>query len=305
MSSPQRAVSLTTPELPRKAVLQAVGRTIDEWGSRNLRALPWRDTRDPWHILVAEVALQQTQVPRVAERYASLTSALSSPTATVELGKGGVIALWSGLGYNARAVRLHAAAEDIVERFSGVVPSSNDDLRSLPGIGPYTAAAIEAFAFERDVAVYDTNVARVMARAVLGAPTTATHGWQVVSAMVPAGSGWSFNQAIIDVGATLCTARNPQCDACPLRRRCAWKRSGALIDPALSTAGTSRPQGRFEGSARQARGRVVERLRQGSATFRQLHDVTGWGDEAKVRAIVVALIDEGLITRHAANYSLG
>jgi A/G-specific adenine glycosylase len=255
--------------------------------------------------LLAEVALQQTQAARVAERFVELTSAMATPTATVQLGKAGVISLWSGLGYNSRAVRLFQAADRLVASFDGEVPHTNAELQSLPGIGPYTAAAIEAFAFERDVAVYDTNVARVIARAVLGAPTSTKVGFELARSMVPKNSGWLFNQAMLDLGATLCTARSPKCDLCPLRRRCAWRNSGEDIDPARTTAGTARSQGRFEGSARQGRGRMIERLRQSSATFEELRTATGWTDDAQVATQLNDLMTAGLLSKHGAKFFLG
>jgi len=305
VSSPQHVASPTTPDLPQPRTLQLIGKAIVEAGSTNLRDFPWRSTRDPWHILIAEVALQQTQAARVAERFDALTKAMATPAATVELGKAGVLSLWSGLGYNSRAVRLFDAARHLVDRFEGRVPSTNAELRSLPGVGPYTAAAIEVFAFERDVAVYDTNVARVIARAVLGAPTTAAVGWQIAQAMVPEGAGWVYNQALLDFGATVCTARAPKCSECPLRRRCAWKKSGAATDPALRTAGTSRPQGRFEGSARQARGRMIERLRDGDATVTELQAAAQLAEVGQAKTILAALLKAGLVSQKGKRYSLG
>ncbi len=305
MSLPQHVASPTKPDLPQRRALQGFGRTILGWGEGNLRDLPWRRTRDPWHILLAEVALQQTQAARVAERFVELTTAMATPTATVHLGKAGVISLWSGLGYNSRAVRLFQTAERLVESFDGEVPGTNAELQSLPGIGPYTAAAIEAFAFERDVAVYDTNVARVIARAVLGAPTSTKVGFELARSMVPKQSGWLFNQAMLDFGATLCTARSPSCERCPLRRRCAWRNSGDEQDPARTTAGTARPQGRFEGSARQGRGRMIERLRRSSATFEELRTATGWDDDAQVATQLNDLMTAGLLSKRGAKYFLG
>jgi len=281
-----------------------MGKVIAHVGEQQLRDLPWRSTRDPWHILIAEVALQQTQAARVAERFFELTRAMATPAATVALGKAGVVGLWSGLGYNSRAVRLFQAAVHLVEHFDGIVPTTNEALRTLPGVGPYTAAAVEVFAFERDVAVYDTNVARVIARAVLGAPTTAAIGWEVASAMVPKGSGWLYNQAMLDFGATRCTARNPRCDDCPLRRRCAWKQLPDVADPAGKTAGTARPQGRFEGSARQARGRIIERLRGGPATIEELTSVTGWSDRDDLGSLMVALMNAGIVAHDNGSYLL-
>jgi A/G-specific adenine glycosylase len=300
----QPDASPTTPEVPQRRALQAVGRAILEASSVNLRNFPWRQTRNPWHILIAEIALQQTQAARVAERYVDLTTHLATPDKTIEVGKAGVIALWSGLGYNSRAVRLFDAAVRIVEQFGGEVPATNAELRSLPGIGPYTAAAVETFAFERDVAVYDTNVARVIARAVLGQPTTAAQGWRIAQAMVPVGKGWIYNQSLLDFGATVCTARSPLCAECPLRRRCVWRRRGG-VDPARTTAGTARPQGTFKGSTRQRRGQIIEHLRRGSASASDLLDATGLDDVDQLAKLLSALTRDGLVTKVGQRFELG
>ena len=138
------------------------------WGVPQMRELPWRDTRDPWRILVSEVMLQQTQVDRVIPKWWAFLEAVPSPEACAAGSLGDVLRLWQGLGYPRRARNLHAAAVAIVDRHAGQVPDSLDDLLALPGIGPYTARAVLAFAFERDTAVIDTNVARFLSRAVAG-----------------------------------------------------------------------------------------------------------------------------------------
>ncbi len=296
MNLPRNAASLTPTEALTTRSLRLVGRSIDAWGARGLREFPWRATRDPWAILVAEVLLQQTQAPRIAERYEDLLRDLKTPAATLALGKGGVLLRWSGLGYNSRAVRLFNTATIIVERFGGEVPTSREDLLSLPGIGPYTAAAIEVFAFERDRAVYDTNVARVIARAVLGAPTTAVKGWEIAERMVPPGHGWSYNQSVLDLGATICTSRRPLCEQCPLATRCRWRQAGYRDpDPARRTAGTSRPQGAFKGSARQARGNVVEALRGGDLSMEDLIATVDPSNESRVRQAIEGLVVDGIV----------
>ena len=254
---------------------------------------------------MAEVLLQQTQAPRIAERYAALLSDFSTPDATVALGKAGVLIRWTGLGYNARAVRLFMAATMIVQRFGGEVPSTSEDLLSLPGIGPYTAAAIEVFAYERDRAVYDTNVARVIARAALGASTTSAKGWEVAERMVPPKRGWSYNQAVLDLGATICTARNPRCERCPVATLCQWRRAGYPDpDPARRTAGTSRPQGTFKGSAREARGNVVEVLRSGKKSIEELIAAVDPTNEARVQRAVEGLVRDGMVRVTRSGVSL-
>ncbi len=246
-------------------------------------------------ILVAEVLLQQTQAPRVAERFPALIGAMATPAATAELGPTGVLQLWSGMGYNARAIRLHRCAVQIVTDYDGEVPLELDALLKLPGIGPYTARAICVFAAGQDLGVYDTNVARVIARALTGTPVSAGVGQTLADAMVPTGQGWLYNQAVLDLGATICTARAPQCHRCPVARRCRFKRAGG-DDPARTTAGTARAQGTFEGSDRQGRGRIIARLRLGPATVAELGVVTGWGDGTRLHQVLDRLGAAGLLS---------
>jgi len=268
-----------------------------------LRAFPWRQTREPWVILVAEVLLQQTQAQRVADRFDEILEFFGTPEAVVALGQAGVVERWSGFGYNSRAVRLFRCAQMVVAAHDGVVPRVESDLLALPGIGPYTAAAIRAFAFEQDVAVYDTNVARVIARAAFGVPVTAVEGWATAQHMVPKGRGWHYNQAVLDFGATICTARRPACERCPISRRCAYARAGfSGEDPARTTAGTSRPQGAFRGSRREARGAIVEALRRGLRTREELDVATG--KHAHFHAALDGLIADGLVAESADRLAL-
>ena len=190
------------------------------WGVPRLRDLPWRATRDPWRILVAEVMLQQTQAPRVIPKWTAFCDAFPTPSACAAASLGDVLRLWQGLGYPRRARNLHDAARLIVERHGGAVPDTIDALRALPGIGPYTARAVLAFAFEHDVAVVDTNIARVLAR-VTGERLTLRRVQAVGDALVPHGAGWVWNQVLMDVGATVCRPA-PRCHDCPLAAACAW-----------------------------------------------------------------------------------
>ena len=234
------------------------------WGVPRLRDLPWRRTRDPWRVLVAEVMLQQTQVERVVPKWEAFLSAYPSPAACARAPLGDVLRLWQGLGYPRRARNLHDAASVIVERHGGRVPDELAALVALPGIGPYTARAVLAFAHERDVAVVDTNIARVLARSV-GRRLTVTDAQAAADRLVPAGAGWVWNQTLMDLGATVCRPA-PRCDACPIRLGCRWHLgANAPPDPAHGSAGVSTAQRRFEGSDRQARGRVLATLTRGPA----------------------------------------
>ena len=210
--------------------------------------------------------LQQTQVARVIPKYEAFLARVPTVAACAAAPVGEVIRMWAGLGYNRRAVNLHRAALAMGDR----VPDTLDELLVLPGIGPYTARAVLAFAYERDVAVLDVNVTRSLAR-YHGRVVTQTEA----DALVPAGSGWAWNQALLDLGATVCKARVPQCGACPFAARCAWRASGD-VDPHVASR-----QSPFEGSFRQRRGRLVDALRAGPVNGAD-------------RAVAETLVEDGL-----------
>jgi A/G-specific adenine glycosylase len=282
---------------------RALVASLHRWGAAVRRDLPWRRTRDPWAVLVAELMLQQTQVARVIDRYPAFLVRFPTPAAMATAPLADVLDAWAGLGYYRRARDLHRAARAIVDEHGGVLPDTLDALRALPGIGPYTARAVLAFAHERDVGVVDTNAARVLARAVAGAPMTASAVQRLADALVPAGEGWAHNQTVLDLGATVCTARAPRCDVCPIAHGCVWHgRGGGEPDPARTTAGTSRPQARFEGSDRQLRGRVLAALRSGPVQHEQLAAQLGRAadEAARVRSVIDALIADGLVERDGA-----
>lgn len=266
------------------------------WGERVRRDLPWRRTRDPWAVLVSELMLQQTQVARVVPRYEQFLARFPTPAACAAAPLGVLITAWAGLGYNRRAVNLHRAAGLVVAEHDGRVPDDLDALLALPGVGPYTARAVLAFAYERDLGVLDTNAARVLARAVAGRRLTPGQAQRLADAQVPAGEGWAFNQAMLDLGATVCTARRPRCHDCPLAVSCAWVRDGlAPPDPAVGSAGTSGPQSRFEGSDRQGRGRLVRALADGPVPDARLAAVMGWPDDPdRARRVAAGLVADGL-----------
>lgn len=264
------------------------------WSDTTRRDLPWRRTRDPWAILVSEVMLQQTQVARVEPKYAEFLASFPTPAACAAAPVADVVRLWSGLGYNRRAVNLHRTAEAVVAEHAGQIPGHLDALLALPGVGPYTARAVLAFAFERDHGVVDTNAARFLARAVAGRRLTAAVAQGHADGMVPRGDAWVWNQAVLDLGATVCTKRAPRCGDCPVSSACAWRRGGGP-DPADGSAGVSTPQSRFEGSDRQGRGRIVAALRTGPVDVDRVADVTGWGDDpVRARRIADALVRDGL-----------
>ncbi|MGH9093104.1 MAG: A/G-specific adenine glycosylase, partial [Acidimicrobiales bacterium] len=200
----------------------ALRRAVLRWGEAHRRDLPWRSTRDPWLVLVSEVMLQQTQAPRVVDPFLRFVAQFPTPAACAAAGAPAAVRAWAGLGYNRRALRLHAAAVAVVERHDGEVPEDLDALLRLPGVGAYTARAVRVFAHEADDAVVDTNVARLLARAVAGAPLRPAESQDLADRLVPPGRAWAFNQALFDLGTAHCRSRHPACAGCPLARRCAW-----------------------------------------------------------------------------------
>jgi A/G-specific adenine glycosylase len=260
-----------------------------QWGLPRLRDLPWRHTRDPWSILVSEVMLQQTQASRVVPKWHEFIAAFGSPGSCAAASLGDVLRIWQGLGYPRRARNLHAAATEIAA--SGEFPSTLEALLRLPGVGAYTARAVLAFAFETDAAVVDTNIARVLAR-VGGTRLTAKQAQEAADAALPHGDSWAWNQCLMDLGATLCRPTTPQCDACPLQAGCAWRGSGD--DPAIGSAGVSGRQARFDGSDRQARGRLMKALVAGPVASHRLAEVMGC-DAVRARRLTCDLEREGLL----------
>lgn len=273
-------------------------RALLHWGETRRRDLPWRRTRDPWAILVSETMLQQTQVARVILRFLEVMERFPTTADCAAAPAGDLLRLWSGLGYNGRAVRLHAAASAVERDFGGAFPRTIAELQQLPGVGPYTARAIMAFAFEADVAVVDTNVARTWARWA-GRSLRAAEVQALADAKVPDGEGWAWNQSLLDLGATVCQARGPACERCPWSRSCAWSTSGRPApDPASGSAHTSRPQSPFVGSDRQGRGRLVRALGRGPVSASLLSTTMGWpDDDARASRVAAGVVADGLAVR--------
>lgn len=266
------------------AVLASAGR---------LRPWPWRQTRDPWLVLLSEVVLQQTQAARAVGPWLELTRRFPTPAAAAAAAPAELLRAWRGLGYNRRALALHRAAVVIGERHGGAVPDALEDLMALPGVGPYTARAVLAFAFERDVGVVDTNVRRVLARAVLGHRAPARALQAVADELVPSGAAWTFNQALIDLGATCCTSQRPSCASCPLAGCCRWRAAGC---PAPDPGANPTRQSAFAGSDRQGRGRLVEALRHGPLDPAEVAVAAGWPEEPeRARRVVAGLVADGLV----------
>ena len=214
------------PPLPASLSRQWFRRRLLEWYRRNGRDLPWRQTRDPYRVLVSEVMLQQTQVDRVLPKYHEWLAKYPTFAALAAAPEADVSETWRPLGYNIRPRRLHAIARESVERYGGELPDDEATLRSFKGIGAYTAGALLSFAFGQRAAILDTNVARVLFRIFIGAGDPKSHAmrrhlWEVSRTVLPMRHVFNFNQALMDFGATLCTARKPQCPVCPMRTGCA------------------------------------------------------------------------------------
>jgi A/G-specific adenine glycosylase len=214
------------PALPPPAERRRFRRKLLEWYRCHARDLPWRQTADPYHILVSEVMLQQTQVERVLPKYREWLRKYPTLEALAAAEESDVADTWRPLGYNIRPRRLHAIARESVSRYGGALPSDEQTLRSFKGIGAYTAGAVLSFAFRQRAAILDTNVARVLFRVFVGrgnakAHQTRRHLWDISRSLLPARNVFDFNQALMDFGATLCTARKPKCLICPMTRACA------------------------------------------------------------------------------------
>jgi A/G-specific adenine glycosylase len=237
---------------------------VNAWFERNQRDLPWRaDGYPAWGILVSEIMLQQTPVARVIPRLDEWLARWPTPAALAAASPGDAVRAWKRLGYPRRALNLHAAAVAITERHGGVVPSDVDELLALPGIGAYTARAVAAFAYGKRHPVVDTNVRRVLARAIDGeaeaGPASTRRDLAAMEAQLPQypADARIFNAGLMELGAVVCTARAPRCDACPIATECAWRAAGY---PPYQ--GTRRPaQKKYEGSDRQARGAILAALR--------------------------------------------
>jgi A/G-specific adenine glycosylase len=217
-------------------------RRLLRWFRRHGRDLPWRRTRDPYQVLVSEFMLQQTQVSRVREYYPRFLEAFPSLHTLAAAHPRQVREQWDGLGYYRRARNLHLLARRVVDHHDGSIPSDLVRLRSLPGIGPYTAGAVLSFAFEKPVAAVDTNVARVIRRAFyprLPQGKASRRIWETTQRLVPRNGkrAWTFNQAVMELGALICTARAARCSLCPVQAACST--GGRSGRPAVTPSGTA------------------------------------------------------------------
>ncbi len=276
------------------------------WYAEHARDLPWRSPgTSAWAVLVSEVMLQQTPVSRVEPVYRAWLRRWPTPAALAADPPGEAVRAWGRLGYPRRALRLHAAATEVVARHGGELPTSYDELRALPGVGEYTAAAVASFAHGARHAVLDTNVRRVLARALGGteqpAPTLSAAERSRAESVLPdapaAAARWAV--AVMELGALVCTARAPRCDRCPVAAQCAWRQAGS---PAYD--GPVRRTQAFAGTDRQVRGLLMAVLRDrpGPAGAEELAAV--WADPVQRDRALAGLLADGLLVADGGSYRL-
>ena len=280
---------------PAAEDVAAMQSAVLDWYAVNGRALAFRRSSDPWSVLVSEVIAQQTQAARAAEAWTGFIRQFPTPAALAATPPATVIRAWRGLGYNRRAVALRAAAVAIVEEHDGRVPDSFDALVRLPGIGPYTATAVLAIAFERPVAAIDTNIRRVVGRAFLGGEDAVRPAdlQRLADGFVPEGRAAAWTHALMDVGAAYCRKRDPRCDACPLAGRCRYLAAGR--PPPVAAAHRS-PAMPFRSTSRWLRGRILDRLRDATdGTWVDFGESIGEHDAVRVGTELRRLARDGLL----------
>lgn len=269
-----------------------------EWYQARARDLPWRRPEaTPWAVLVSEVMLQQTPVARVVPAYQAWLHRWPRPVDLAVAEPGDAVRQWGRLGYPRRALRLHTTARLLVADRAGRVPDDLDALLALPGLGAYTARAVAAFAFGQRHPVVDTNVARVWARVLDGAPTAAAVGARELRRVEPllptdGPTAARFGVAVMELGALVCTARAPRCPACPLRPDCAWDRSGR--------PGGVAPAGRrpgYAGTDREVRGRLLAVLRSSEHPVPATQLTAVWADAGQRDRALATLLADGLAVR--------
>lgn len=286
-------MTMPTPPLPEADLARFHAEVVD-WFAANARDLPWRGGVSPWAVIVSELMLQQTPVSRVLPVYAAWVERWPTPADLAAEPAGEAVRAWGRLGYPRRALRLHAAATAIVERHGGQVPSTREELLALPGVGDYTAAAVESFAFAGRAVVMDTNVRRVFARVVEGVehPSTSVTAAErrLATSLLPAEDAHVWAAATMELGALVCTARSPRCDACPVADLCRWRAAG---HPAYD--GPARRGQAWEGTDRQCRGRLMAVLRDAPGPVPKSRLDAVWPDDVQRERCLDSLVADGLV----------
>lgn len=320
---------MNTPSLPLPSSFQLepdiparVQRTLLQWYASEKRNLPWRDISDPYAILVSEMMLQQTQVDRVLPKYQQFLTTFPTLAALAAASTADVISVWVPLGYNMRAVRLQSIARQVIQEYGGHIPDTIEELLKLKGVGRYTAGAIACFAYHKQVATVDTNIRRVLHRIFLGLehPEPKLNDAQMLvlaEQVLPPAEAYNWNQALMDLGATICTSGNPRCTACPMHTSCqayvdmsqhSLFPSGTVLRQLRKVAEKqptyrTRQSQPFTSSNRYYRGRIVARLRSLAANERMT--LLALGPEIKadfgedelswLQTIVQGLAKDGLV----------
>ncbi len=296
----RHTVGAPTAATPRPAQARDLGplhRSVLEWYAGHARPLPWRAPgTTPWGVFVSEIMAQQTPVARVDPVWRQWLARWPTPAALAAEPAGEAVRAWGRLGYPRRALRLHEAARAMVARHEGRVPSTLDELLALPGVGGYTAAAVACFGYAVPVPVVDTNVRRVLARVLGGvehaAPAlTAAERELAATALPPVAAdavGW--NVAVMELGALVCTARAPRCTDCPVIDQCAWTRAGR---PAYT--GPPRRGQAWEGTDRQARGALLQVLREAAGAVSATRLAAAWEDPQQRMRCLDGLVADGLV----------
>ena len=259
------------------------------WYDRHGRDFPWRQTSDPWAILVSEVMSQQTQIDRIVGRYLAFLDRFPDPDTLAAASAGDVLAAWSGLGYNRRALNLQAAARLVA---TGGWPTTARELQALPGVGPYTAAAVACFAFGEQIPALDTNLKRVLSRWA-GLPLNGKDLAETAGTYLPDGDAIRWNSAVMDLGAQVCKPE-PLCDDCPVAQDC--------LDPTVYVPPPR--QSRFHGSVRQTRGAIVKVMLDGKARSVDALTAHLGHDEARISSALTALTAEGVLQAMDGRFAL-
>lgn len=294
---------MTTRDNARERAAMLV---VARWFRRSARPLPWREPgTTPWGVLLSEFMAQQTPVARVAPMWSEWIVRWPTAEALADSSPADVVRAWGRLGYPRRALNLHAAATRIRDDFEGVVPSNVDDLQSLPGVGWYTSRAVASFAFGQRVPLVDTNIRRVLARAVLGVaepePPRTRVDLDLMESVLPKSpkDSVAVNAGVMELGAVFCTARTPNCGECPIAEHCAW----ALAGFPANAGRTRTPQAKYEGSVRQARGAILALARAHSHITSA--DIAGAvPDPAKRVRALEGLLTDGLLVNVKRGYEL-
>ncbi len=275
-----------------------IQKEIIDWYQINKRDLPWRKTT-PWGVMVSEFMLQQTPVNRVLPKWAEWMDRWPTPSDLALATKPEVIKAWDRLGYPRRAIRLHETSKIITEKFHNQVPSSYEDLISLPGVGDYCASAIAAFAYQESTLVLDINIRRFFGRYFDGVelPNSSPSKFEryLRVELIPQSDAHLWAAATMEFGALVCTSRNPKCDLCPVKRNCSWRKADYPTSQITAAK-------KFEGSDRQCRGNVLKLLRENhKVTTSQLKE--SWSDGDQLERAIKSLVADGLIEKNMNSHS--